>query len=128
FQRTPNFSMPAHNGPLSPEVIEDWNTHGTENRQKARTAPFGMLVEQSVQSAMEVPPEQRLSEYERRWQRGGLCIYGAFADLFVNKDSNNTAAEFVREKIRGIVRDPAVAEKLAPKEYPLGTKRVCVDT
>jgi len=53
---------------------------------------------------------------------------GAFADLFVNQDANETAAEFVRAKIRDVVRDPAVAEKLLPRDYPFGTKRSCVDT
>ena len=128
FQRTPNFSMPAHNVPLSPEVAEDWNTHRSSYRQQARTMPFGMLVEQNAESAMEVPAGERQAEYERRWQRGGLCIYGAYADLFFNPEANDTAADFVRSKIRGIVRDPAVADKLLPKDYPLGTKRVCVDT
>jgi len=128
FQRTPNFSVPAHNAPLSPGAIEDWKTNCAAYRQQARTAPFGMLVEQGVNSALDVAEPERQAEYERRWSRGGLCIYGAFADLFANKEANDTAAEFVRSKIRSIVRDPAVAEKLLPKGFPLGTKRVCVDT
>ncbi len=52
----------------------------------------------------------------------------AFGDLAVNKQSNDTAAEFVRERIREIVKDPATAELLAAKDYPIGTKRICVDT
>ena len=79
-------------------------------------------------SALEVTPEERQREYEARWQRGGLGFTAAFTDLLVNKEANDTAAEFVRAKIRAIVRDPAVAETLAPKDYPLGTKRLCVDT
>jgi cyclohexanone monooxygenase len=46
----------------------------------------------------------------------------------VNKASNDTASEFVRNKIRSIVRDPVVAELLAPKDHPIGTKRLCLDT
>jgi cyclohexanone monooxygenase len=46
----------------------------------------------------------------------------------VNKESNDTASEFVRNKIRSIVRDPKVAELLAPKDHPIGTKRLCLDT
>ena len=34
----------------------------------------------------------------------------------------------MRDKIREMVRDPAVAELLAPKNHPIGTKRICVDT
>jgi len=55
-------------------------------------------------------------------------MYGAYADLFTNKDANETAAEFVRSKIRGVIDDPAVADKLLPKDYPLGTKRLSVGT
>jgi len=128
FQRTPNFSIPAHNGPISLGVKEDWAAKRVEYRQQARTSSFGMLIEQGVKSALEVAPEERQSEYERRWRKGGLAMYGAYADLLFNNDSNDTAAEFVRSKIRSIVHDPVLAEMLAPKGYPLGTKRMCVDT
>ena len=128
FQRTPNFSIPGHNGPLSSQVSRDWEAHRTGYRQQARTSAFGLLFDQGSKSALEVTPEEREGEYERRWQRGGLAMYGAYADLLFNRESNDTAAEFVRSKIRNIVHDPAVAEMLAPKDYPLGTKRMCVDT
>ena len=45
----------------------------------------------------------------------------------MNNDSNETASEFVRNKIRSIVRDPKVAELLLPKDHPIGTKRLCLD-
>lgn len=128
FQRTPNFSIPAHNRPLSPQVTDDWDANRSEYRQRARTSLFGLLIEQGVKSAMEVDRDDRDSEYERRWQRGGLAMYGAYADLLFNKESNDTAAEFVRSKIRRIVDDPATADMLVPNDYPLGTKRMCVDT
>ena len=128
FQRTPNFSVPAQNGPISSEVKHDWNSKATELRERARSTHFGLLVEEGKKSAFEVLPEEREREYERRWMRGGLGFAGAFADIFINKNANDTAAEFVRGKIRAIVRDPVVAEMLLPKNYPLGTKRLCVDT
>jgi cyclohexanone monooxygenase len=78
--------------------------------------------------ALSVSAAERQEEYERRWQRGGLGFAAAYNDLLVNKEANDTAAEFFREKIRAIVRDPAVAETLAPAGYPVGTKRICVDT
>ena len=59
---------------------------------------------------------------------GGVCLLGAFTDLIVSKEANDTAAEFVHSKIREIVRDPAVAEKLLPRDHPFATKRLCVDT
>lgn len=128
FQRTPNFSVPANNAPLTPETLEDWQVNSSEYRNQARAVPFGMLFEQGDKSALEVSPEGRQREYERRWRRGGVCLLGAFTDLIVSKEANDTAAEFVHSKIREIVRDPAVAEKLLPRDHPFATKRLCVDT
>ncbi|MGO9945630.1 MAG: flavin-containing monooxygenase [Steroidobacteraceae bacterium] len=128
FQRTPNFSVPAHNAPLSADVIQDWNNNLASYRNMERTSAFGFMHEPSTKGALEVPPEERQHEYESRWQRGGFHLIGAFTDILVSKDANDTAAAFVRSKIREIVRDPAVAEALMPTSYPIGTKRLCVDT
>jgi cyclohexanone monooxygenase len=128
FQRTPNFSVPAQNGPLTPEASEDWKANHAERRQQIRQLPFAIAIEHSADSALTAPLEERQRVYEQRWQRGGFAMMGAFADLIFNKDANDTAADFVRSKIRGIVRDPAVAEMLSPKDFPIATKRICVDT
>ena len=100
----------------------------SEYRERARAAPFALLFERGDKSALEVAPDERQLAYEARWRHGGLGLIGTFSDLIFNKQANDTAAEFVRSKIRGIVRDPAVAEKLVPRDYPVGTKRICVDT
>ena len=129
FQRTPNFSVPAYNGPVDPVVAADWKANRTERRREARETGFGIrMVGASEALAMEATPEARQVEYEARWKTGGFALLGAYADLTVDTDANATAAEFVREKIRGIVKDPVVAEKLAPKSFPIGAKRMCVDT
>ena len=44
----------------------------------------------------------------------------------VDQEANDTAAEFVRDKIREKVRDPKLAELLTPKNT-IGCKRLCVD-
>ena len=129
FQRTPNYSVPARNGPITPEVMDDWNLNRARYRQRARASAFPILsIDMADRSALATLPEERERAYEERWQRGGVCLAGAFSDLIVNQEANDTAAEFVRAKIRETARDPAVAEKLAPKDYPFGTKRLCVDT
>jgi cation diffusion facilitator CzcD-associated flavoprotein CzcO len=128
FQRTPNFSVPAHNGPLSPEAAWDWKANRVRHRHRDRTSQFGFRVELNRKSALDVEPEERQREYEIRWRDGGFAMLGAFADITLNKKANETAAEFVRSKIRAIVNDPAVAQKLAPVDYPFAAKRLCVDT
>lgn len=131
FQRTPNFSMPAQNGPLDPEAQRRMKEHYREHRLKARESFFGVpfeVTEISQKSALAVSPEERRRELEARWNYGGATIIAAFSDFLTNQESNEYAAEFVREKIRATVKDPAVAELLLPRDHPIGTKRPCVDT
>ncbi|MFI4976882.1 MAG: flavin-containing monooxygenase [Caulobacterales bacterium] len=129
FQRTPNFSVPAHNGPVDPNVVQDWKANRARYKQMARESGFGILmVDQQEQSALDATPEERQVAYEDRWARGGFSLLGAFGDIIANKEANDTAAAFVADKIRGIVKDPQVAEKLVPTTYPIATKRICVDT
>jgi cyclohexanone monooxygenase len=77
---------------------------------------------------MDVSTEERARTYEQRWATGGTSFMAAFNDLITNQASNDTASDFVRSKIRAIVKDQATAEILCPKDYPIGTKRICVDT
>ena len=128
FQRTPNFSIPARNAPLDPEYEQRWKANYAEHRRQARESRVGFVVERNDLSALEVSAEERLRAYESRWSRGGLGFNATFADLLTSKDANDTAAEFFRAKIRAAVRDPVVAETLSPRHYPVGTKRLCVDT
>ena len=128
FQRTPNFSVPAWNTPLEPDYERRVKANYAEFRRQARESRIGFVVERSEESALAIAPDERQSEYERRWRRGGLGFMATYADLLTSQDANDTAAEFFREKIRAIVRDKTVAEALVPQDYPVGTKRLCVDT
>jgi cyclohexanone monooxygenase len=128
FQRTPNFSIPSRNGQMTPDYEQSWKSAYPQLRDKAREMRTGILNDLNDKSALEVSDEERQREYETRWAAGGTSFMAAFNDLIFNQQANDTAAEFVRNQIRGIVRDPAVAELLAPKNHPIGTKRICVDT
>ena len=126
FQRTANFSIPAWNAPLAPEVQQAWKAEYSRHRSRAREV--GTLYEFSDQAATQASAQQRQHEYQRRWDTGGVNFVHAFNDLMVNKESNDTIADFVRAKIRQIVHNPQTAEALCPTDHPLGTKRICVDT
>jgi cyclohexanone monooxygenase len=126
FQRTANFVIPAHNGPLHDAEQQAWKQDYALHRERARQ--LGTLYEFSDKAAAQTSASARQAEYERRWQKGGVNFIHAFNDLMVNPQSNETIADFVRAKIRSIVKDPAVAESLCPNDHPLGTKRICVDT
>jgi cation diffusion facilitator CzcD-associated flavoprotein CzcO/acetyl esterase/lipase len=133
FQRTPNFSMPAHNRPLDPDVLRAIKTDYRWRRRLARESLSGVPSSHPdalpQRSALEVAPEERARVYEQGWAKGGIGgVTLAFNDINVNAEANGTAADFVRDKIREIVRDPATAEALCPTTHPIGTKRICVDT
>jgi cyclohexanone monooxygenase len=129
FQRTPHFSVPANNRRLDPRSERDMKARYSEHRRAARSSTFGVPIAGNAASALSVSAEEREREYERRWQSGGgVPFLTAYADLLVDRAANETIAEFVRAKIRSIVKDPIVAERLVPKDYPLGTKRMCIDT
>jgi cyclohexanone monooxygenase len=129
FQRTPTFTVPAWNRPLDPVEVEEIKADYARFRADNRRMPsaFGARLERAERSALEVSEEERRAEYERRWEQGGLPFLGAYTDLILDKAANDTAAEFVREKLHEIVRDPDIARKLTPDQV-VGCKRLCVDT
>ena len=128
FQRTPNFMVPAHNGPLDPEFERDWKAAYAEWRRKGRESFGGFPYPAGNRSALELSAEEQLEAYEEAWKIGGFRFLSTFYDLIINEDANETAAEFVRSKIAQIVKDPETAQKLMPRDYPIGTKRLALDT
>ena len=128
FQRTPNFSIPSRNAPMSETYAQSWKQTYPAKRAEARLTRNGILANPNDNAAIETPEPERLTVYEQRWASGGTTFMAAFNDLIFNKASNDTAADFVRNKIRELVTDPAKAELLAPTSHPIGTKRICVDT
>ena len=130
FQRTANFSLPARNGPMDPEKEKRHKAEYPARRKAAYDTPFGIAGHAApTEAAIEVEVQQRQRTYEEKWAEGGsISFLYAYTDLLVSKASNDTACEFVRDKIRGIVKDPVTAELLAPKDHPIGTKRLCLDT
>ena len=129
FQRTASYSVPARNGPLSSEELARIKADyaGFRARNRAMPGGFGADLGWNTASALDYSAEDRDAQYEARWQRGGFAFIGSFGDTSVNKAANDLAADFIRRKIKSIVRDPAVAEVLCP-EQPVGCKRMALDT
>jgi cation diffusion facilitator CzcD-associated flavoprotein CzcO len=129
FQRTPNYSMPAGNRPTDPDQIAELKANYRPYRQAAKESFFGVPVEGTPKMAFEVSEAERQATYQKGWDAGNLVgLIGAFGDVLFDKAANDTAAEFIRNKVRSIVKDPELAETLCPKDYPVGTKRPCLDT
>lgn len=129
FQRTANYSIPARNAPLPEEKSAAIKANYAELRERNWNQPaaFGAYYERNTDSVLTATPEERKARFERYWGMGGFMFLGAFSDLVMNVEANGYAAEFVREKIRETVKDPATAELLCPKGI-IACKRLCADT
>ena len=129
FQRTPNFSVPARNAPMPEDFQRKVKENYAEITRKTRESAFGMPFDFPEQSALEATPEQRQRVYDDLWEVGGFAfLFRSYNDLIFNKESNDTAAEYVPSRIRSVVKDPETAEKLCPRNHPIGTKRPPIDT
>lgn len=128
FQRTPNFSLPACNHDLAPDYQKEWKDDYAERRRIAREETRnGVFGAQPVKGALDDSAEERAKVYDDEWERGGLHFLSSYNNLVVDKDANDTAATYVRNKVAEVVKDPAVAKLLQPTTYPIGTKRICLD-
>ena len=122
FQRTPNFSMPAKNAPLDPDDIAARKARAAEIRQAMRESRAGVIVPAPEHSALAVDPDERQRRYDAAWETGTLYgMVAAFNDLLIDREANETAAEYVRDRIRETVEDPEVAERLSPRAHAFGT-------
>ncbi|MFE4501931.1 flavin-containing monooxygenase [Rhodococcus sp. NPDC056743] len=128
FQRTPGFVIPARNRALGPDELDEIKADYPTRRQNLRESHGGWILPPPVGLALETAPEVRDKEYESRWAGGGIAFQNTFGDIMMSVDANETAAEFVRSKIRETVENPTTAEALCPKGYPLGSKRLCIGT
>jgi cyclohexanone monooxygenase len=127
FQRTPNYSVPARNEPLDPEEVKRVKADYDGLRKRAAAVGFGIDLAPRERAAKEDTPEERRREFEARWRKGGFSFLGAYNDIVLDETANQAAQEFVRDKIREVVKDPAVAELLTPRTT-IGCKRLCLDT
>lgn len=128
FQRTPNFSIPARNATLDPDYVDTIKTNYEQLRDEARRSVTGIPVATTGKTAAQLSPEERLECLEKAWEAGGIQLLFTFTDIVLDPESNAIVTAFVHDKIRQTVKDPEVAEKLIPRSYPIGAKRICVDT
>ena len=129
FQRTPNFVFPAFNSPIDQELVADTKANYRAVREAARNSIFGIQMDMPTKSALEVDDQERRDTYQKCYDRGHVfAIVQSYHDLIFNAESNETAAEFIRERVRDRVDDPELAKKLEPRGYPFSTKRPCLDT
>ena len=130
FQRTANFSIPARNAALTRAgaARRSATTIPRSGALRARWRRNGIYTEMPDRGALDDGDNERRAKYEARWNRGGLTFMSVYNNLALDKAANDTAADFVREKIAEIVKDPETAKLLQPNNHPIGSKRICIDT
>ncbi|WP_448494228.1 flavin-containing monooxygenase [Mycolicibacterium thermoresistibile] len=128
FQRTPNYSVPSGNRPLSAEEIAEAKANYAERRRMSWRSGGGSPHVPHPKLTMEVSPEERREAFEKRWQLGGVLFSKTFSDQMIDPVANEEARKFYEEKVRAVIDDPEIADLLIPDDHPIGTKRICTDT
>lgn len=128
LQRTPSFSLPAHNAQLAPERVAAVKANYKKYRAEARTQMLGCVTETRGEPFEVMGPDRARAELERNYNYGSpMRFASAIVDTVVSEEANNFTASFAREKIRERIADPALAEKLMPDHF-ITTRRLCIDT
>ncbi|MGM7666569.1 flavin-containing monooxygenase [Microbacterium sp. A93] len=128
FQRSPNFCVPAKNGPLDAQFVAEVKANYPEIRETARLTPTGLPFFPSSESGAEADEARAKEVFDEHWTLGSFRIGQSFSDIGVSQEANDKLSGYVHDKIDEIVTDQEVAEKLKPRDHPITTKRICVDT
>lgn len=128
FQRSANYTVPMPNRPWSPEEQQEIRRRYPERRRASAYAAAGTPHGTYHKKAVDTEPRERAEALWRRWREGGVLFGKTFPDQNSDLAANDIAREFVEERIRELVTDPAVARDLTPVDHPIGAKRICTDS
>ena len=134
FQRTPNYTMPAGNRPLSDEFIEQAKRDYPEIRKAQRESQVGIVgygfgfggiagMEDATSSILETTEAERTAALEAK----GFAAIRDYADIAIDPEANELGCEMYRQQVARVVDDPETADGLMPRGYPLGCKRPVID-
>lgn len=128
FQRTPAYIMPARNEPLDADYIAEIKANYPEIWRKAKAHRAGQPYDPPTLSFHDIDEAEARRLQEDYWQRGGLRVVQLFKDAYTDPAARGFTEDFFRAKVRAIVQDPTKAEILEPKGYPIGAKRIALDS
>src|ERR1700704_1801336 len=130
FQRTPNFALPAHNGPAPADRVALLQGDRASYREQARWSLAGVPWPQQTAVSWQLSDAERRERLDEAWAKGDLVyiLTQLWADQGVDVDGNALLADLIREKIRETVKDPETAAALTPHDHPFVAKRPCLDT
>ncbi len=129
FQRTPNWCAPLHNSKIDAETMARIKRGYPEMFKRCQETFACFLHTPDPRSVFEVSEEEREAFFEKLYGEPGFGIWqGNFRDILVDREANARITNFVARKIRQRVHNPAVAEKLIPRNHGFGTRRVPLET
>ena len=129
FQRRPNWSAPLNNSRISNDEMAGIRARYDEIFAACARTPGGFEHEPDRRGFFEVSREERLALWDRLYDGPGFGIWlGNFREIFTNEEANAEFSEYIAERIRRRVKDPATAEKLIPRDHGFGVQRVPMET
>ncbi len=129
FQRRPNWAAPLNNAPISEAEMAEIRARYDEIFATCARTPGGFEHEPDRRGFYNVSPEERRALWDRLYDAPGFAIWlRNFTEIFMDEDANAELSEYIAERIRGRVHDPAVAEKLIPKDHGFGVQRLPMET
>ena len=134
FQRTPNYTMPAANAPLKTEFLRQAKENYSAIRAEQRASQVGIVgYGFGFGGAENVVPTQEIkqttpSERQRLVEEEGFLAIRRYADVALDEEANELACEMYRDQVKRVIKDPATAQALMPRDYPMGCKRPVIDT
>ena len=134
FQRTPNYTMPAANAPLKTEFLRQAKENYSAIRAEQRASQVGIVgYGFGFGGAENVVPTQEIkqttpSERQRLVEEEGFLAIRRYADVALDEEANELACEMYRGQVKRVIKDPATAQALMPRDYPMGCKRPVIDT
>ena len=134
FQRTPNYTMPAANAPLKTEFLRQAKENYSAIRAEQRASQvgivgygFGFGGAENVVPTQEIKQTTR-AERQRLVEEEGFLAIRRYADVALDEEANELACEMYRDQVKRVIKDPATAQALMPRDYPMGCKRPVIDT
>lgn len=129
FQRTPNYTIPMNNPKFDEHKRQELRQRYTDIKAQIDESFAGFDFTFDGRSFYDFSAAERRARMEDLWAEGSLSFWvGSYREVFTDETANAEFSEFVREKIRARINDPALAEKLVPSGYGFGTRRVPLET
>lgn len=127
FQRTPAYAVRSRNQSMTPAMVAEIKADYANIRARSFDSYLGIGYIDVQTGLRGLPKEERDRHYHASWEKGAGAFLGCFPELWFNKDENDVAAEFIRDRIKEVVKDRKTADQLTPTDYHVGTKRVCLE-